>query len=255
MSSTEIKSIQSQLSDIQIQVLELRKEGSTRDQLTAAQTSLEDRLEGLLQSQADFRSDVRALSEQVEQLQAKIEDTNFRLAKLSQQISATNEELRDIRDVAEEAKASADHRRQAPTVEPTVGETSSSQDPEAMYDAAYDHYQAGNYELAADGFRTFLDRHPETDLADNASYWLGECFYRQNKFQKAIEQYDTVLTQYPGSDRIASALVRKGYAYLELGQPAQGIVQLQNVICEHPETDEAHVARQRLEELGIDLQC
>ena len=105
------------------------------------------------------------------------------------------------------------------------------------------------------GFRQFLEAQPSSELTDNALYWLGECFYRQAKFNKAIEQFDQVLTRFPTGDRVASALLKKGYAYLEMGQKAQGIVQLQAVVCEHPGKDEAALARQRLQELGIDVDC
>ena len=65
-------------------------------------------------------------------------------------------------------------------------------------------------------------------------------------------QFDTVLTAYDRSDKTPSALLKKGYAYLELGQREQGVVQLQSVIRQYPQTDEADLARQRLQTLGVD---
>ncbi len=105
------------------------------------------------------------------------------------------------------------------------------------------------------GFRQFLELQPRGDLTDNALYWLGECFYRQAKFTKAIEQFDQVLSRFPNGDRVASALLKRGYAYLEMGQKAQGVVQLQAVACEHRGKDEAELARKRLLELAIDVDC
>ena len=61
-----------------------------------------------------------------------------------------------------------------------------------------------------------------------------------------------MLNRYPRSDKMASALLKKGYAHLELGERSAGVVQLQHVLRQFPTSDEAHLARQRLREIGID---
>ena len=102
------------------------------------------------------------------------------------------------------------------------------------------------------GFKQYLEAFPETDLADNAIYWIGECFYRQQKFVEAIAEYDRVLKQFPRSDKTASALLKKGFALLEQGQKKDGIAQLQSVVKTFPSSDEANLAKQRLQSLGVD---
>ncbi len=243
-STTELETIKSQLADIQLQVLQLQKQTPSKSEVSELQTLLSGQLEELLRAEADARTDLQALSGQIGQLESKLEDTNFRLQQLAQQIVATNQELQAVRSAAEEARVRATDRPQP--VNPT--------DPRTLYDTAYNDYLQGNYDLAILGFRQYIDTYRGTELADNAAYWIGECFYRQGKFQKAIEQFDEVLRS-EGSDRVASALLRKGYSYLQLGQRAQGVVHLQTVLCEHASTDEAEIARQRLQELGIDVEC
>ena len=112
--------------------------------------------------------------------------------------------------------------------------------------------QAPLRDLAMRGFRQYLESFPSTALAANATYWIGECHYRQKRFRQAIEQYDAVLNRYPRSDKTASALLKKGYAHLELGERSQGVVQLQHVLRQFPTSDEANLARQRLREIGVD---
>ena len=243
-SSTELETIQAQLSDIQLQVLQLQKQAPDKTEVAALEATLAGRIGELVRAEADTRTDLQALSAQIERLESKLEDTNFRLQQLAQQIAATNQELQAVRSATEKVR-DRDPVRPQP-VSPT--------DPRALYDTAYNDYLQGNYDLAILGFRQYLENFRGTELADNATYWIGECFYRQGKFQKAIEQFDEVLLA-EGSDRIASALLKKGYAYLQLGQRAQGVVHLQTVLCEHAATDEAELARQRLQELGIDVDC
>ena len=245
-STTELEAIKSQLADIQLQLLQLQKQTPNKSEVAELETLISGQLEELLRAEADARADLQALSGQIGQLESKLEDTNFRLQQLAQQIVATNQELQAVRSAAEEARV----RERAPERPQPVNPT----DPRALYDAAYNDYLQGNYDLAILGFRQYLDNFRGTELADNAAYWIGECLYRQGNFQQAIEQFDEVLRS-EGSDRVASALLRKGYSYLQLGQRAQGVVHLQTVICDHASTDEAKIASQRLQELGIDVDC
>lgn len=246
-SSQELESLGRQIDDLQIETLRLQKDTPTKEELARLESSLGSQIETLLQAADDNRSDLADLRLRIEALESKLGETNFELTKLTQLISATNEELQAIRNAAEAAREVA--------AAPPVPSIDPGSDPRALYDTAYSDYQQGSFDLAILAFRQYLDSFPDTELADNATYWIGECFYLQGTFQKAIEQYDEVLAKWPTSDRTPSALLKKGYAYLELGQRAQGIVQLQNVTCEHGGTDEAHLARQRLSEMGIDVDC
>ncbi len=243
VSSTDLDSISTQLQDIQLQVLQLQKQGPSKSELASLEAGVDQQIQALLRAQADVQTDVKALSSQIEQLEDKLEDTNFRLAQLSQQIAATNQDLQAIRNATEEARASSTSAPPA-AINPT--------DPQALYDTAYNDYLQGNFDLAILGFHQYAETYRSTELADNAIYWIGECYYRQSKFQKAIEQFDEVLARFERSDRTPSALLKKGYAYFELGQRAQGVVHLQNVIREYAGTDEAHLASQRLQEMGVE---
>ncbi|MEM1181109.1 MAG: tetratricopeptide repeat protein [Acidobacteriota bacterium] len=250
LSASDLDGLESQMRDVQVQLLELKKESPRAEDLVRLEGALDDRLSSLVRSQTDLGADVDELTEQVERLQAKLDDTNFRLAQLAQQIAATNQELQAVRSEAEEA------RRQRPTPPPPrTAPASDSSDPQVVYDSAYNAYVAGNLDLAILGFRQYLDDHAETALADNATYWLGECYYRQGRFRQAVERYDEVLEQFEESDRAASARLKKAYALLELGNRDAGIEELRGVACGFGGTDEALLAGQRLQELGFDVEC
>ena len=246
VSQTDMTSLHRKLEDLEVEILELRKSNATGTEVSAVGTNLGNRLDQLSAAEQGLSAEIGSMRSQIEQLEAKLEDTHFRLAQLLQQIAATQQELQALRTTA------AEPRRPAP---PESQVSRPISDPQTVYETAYADYTRGNLDLAIVGFRQFLEAQPSSELTDNALYWLGECFYRQAKFNKAIEQFDQVLTRFPTGDRVASALLKKGYAYLEMGQKAQGIVQLQAVVCEHPGKDEAALARQRLQELGIDVDC
>lgn len=245
-SGTELQTVESHLADLQLNILQLRQEAATGEEVRAIAAALDEQSTALLRAHADSRLEVERLATQVEQLEAKLEDARFRLTQVSQELAASQQELQTLR-IAHE---SASNRPPA-----GVGSATGGRSPQEIYDAAYEHYLAGNFDLAILGFREFVEDNGSHPLADNATYWVGESYYRQGKFSRAIDQFDEVVLRYATGDRIPSSLLKKGYAHLELGQRAQGVVLLQNVVCEHGSTDEAQLARQRLGELGVDVDC
>lgn len=264
----DIEGLNAQLSDIQRQVLQLQKQAPSKEevssQMSTLGTNMGRQMESLLKTEADMQVKLQDLSSQIDELQAKLEDTNYRLAQLSQQIAATNQELKTFRSVPPavlpEGEAQPPGQTQSPGairgVGPAGAEANSGAnagaDPQSLYNSAYNDYLKGSYDLALRQFQEYLANFPATDLADNATYWIGECYYRQRRFRQAVDQFDAVLERYPRSDKVAAATLKKGYAHLELGERSEGVVQLRHVIRQHPTSDEANLARQRLREIGVD---
>jgi tol-pal system protein YbgF len=125
--------------------------------------------------------------------------------------------------------------------------------PDELYRSAYEDYMRGNYDLAADGFGEYMRRWPNTELTDNALYWIGECYDAQEKPQEALDTFTKVLEDYPTSDKAAAAQLKKGLIYLKMGDQGQGVVNLQYVVYEHPGTREADLAREQLRSLGLTI--
>ena len=260
----DIEGLNAQLADIQRQVLQLQKQAPSKEevssQMSTLGTNMGRQMESLLKTEADMQVKLQDLSSQIDELQAKLEDTNYRLAQLSQQIAATNQELKSFRSLPSLPPAVPEGTiggdPQQPPVQPPPQPQNpgggGGADPQTLYNSAYNDYLKGSYDLAMREFQEYLANFPTTELADNATYWIGECFYRQRRFRQAVEQFDTVLERYSRSDKVAAATLKKGYALLELGERSQGVVQLRHVIKQYPNSDEANLARQRLREIGVD---
>ena len=269
VSSEDIEGLRSQLSDVQRQVLQVQKQSSSKEEVQSLEASVGKQMDSLLKTEADMQVKLQELSGQIEALQAKLEDTNYRLTQLSQQIAASNQELKNARGAASPAPPLPPTAPGPPPGEggggpppgPPAGERPAGErggdragggDPQTLYNSAYNDYLKGSYDLAMRGFQQYLESFPSTALAANATYWIGECYYRLRRYRQAIEQYDAVLNRYPRSDKVASAMLKKGYAHLELGERSRGVVQLQHVVRQFPTSDEANLARQRLREIGLD---
>lgn len=245
VSSTDIESLQEQNAALQRQLAEMRAQGSSKQEVASLEATLRQQTDRLIKTEADMRVDLASLSSQISQLQGSLEDTNYRISQLSQQIASANQDLRAVRSATAPAPGAS--------VEPGLpaGSTGAAADPETLYQSSYSDYLRGSYDLALLGFRQYLEAYPETDLTDNAVYWIGECFYRQQKYGDAIVEYDRVLERWPRSDKTASSLLKKGYAQVELGQKKEGIAQLQKVVATFGNSDEANLARQKLQSLGV----
>lgn len=240
VSGRDIDDLQGKLQEIDMAVVELQRVGSTKQSVSSLEAAINESLQRLLKVEADMQLALDQLSSQIDQLEANLEDTNYRLSQLSQQIAATNQELKSFRN-SSLTRSSVDSQR---------SEAALPSDPQALYQAAYNDYLRGAYDLAVLGFRQYLEAFPNTELADNATYWIGESYFSQGQYRQAIQEFDNIVSNYARSDKIASALLKKAYAYLELGDTARGRAQLRGVVDGYPGTDEANLAQQRLDEIG-----
>jgi tol-pal system protein YbgF len=236
VSTQDIEGLRAQIGELQRQVLQLQGQVASKQDLEAFQASIQQQNQTLLKAEADTRVELAQLESRIGEVRAQLEATNVNLGEASQQIAALVQDVR-TRGAAVNAAPAA----------PTAVE-----DPKALYEAAYNEYLRGNYEAAMSAFQSYLAGFPATDLSDNATYWIGECHYRQKRFRQAIQEFDRLAQQFPRSDKLASASLKKGYALIELGERTQGVAQLRQVVRDFPAGDEANLARQRLRDLGID---
>ncbi len=59
------------------------------------------------------------------------------------------------------------------------------------------------------------------------------------------------MKDYPGGEKAGPAYLKKGLALLELNRTADAVIQLNHVITAYPQSEEARIARDRLEGLGL----
>ena len=121
-----------------------------------------------------------------------------------------------------------------------------SSDAEGLYDKAFQLFRGGKFEAARAEFSSYLERYPKTDLADNAQFWLGECYYSEKRYRDALGAYEKTIKDYPKSDKVSSALLKQGMAFLELGDKTAGKILLKKVVKGYPNSNQAKIARSKL---------
>ncbi len=257
ISTSDFEAAQRQISELQEELANIKRTASSKDEVQNVNVRIAEQTETLLRSNATLVTKVSEIEERIQNTQGSVEQTTHRLDQIAQQVARNQRDLEEIRSrvTTMQAPAPADGGGEATgelTVPAAAIPAAPAMDPMQTYQAAYRDYQRGNFDLAIDGFRDFLSASANSDLADNASYWIGESLFSQKKYREAIGQFDAVVNKYPKSDKVPGALLKKGYAYIAVGEKAQGVVQLQYVLHEHPKSQEASLARQKLKQLGIE---
>jgi tol-pal system protein YbgF len=118
-----------------------------------------------------------------------------------------------------------------------------------LYRRSYEALRQGQHDGAAEGFREFLRRYAAHDLADNAQYWLGECYYDSKDFSSAVREFRRVVERFPHGNKVPDALLKVGYSYLALGSVDAGKQTLEQLVRSYPRHETAVLATTRLAEL------
>jgi tol-pal system protein YbgF len=119
-------------------------------------------------------------------------------------------------------------------------------DPTQLYDQAAQDLTQGRYAMALQNFRQFVGKFPTHDLADNAQYGVGECFFAQSQFDSASVAYAAVDTNYPQGDKVPSALYKRALAEEKLGRDSVSRQILEDLVKRYPLAGESQLARERL---------
>lgn len=131
------------------------------------------------------------------------------------------------------------------------GTGASSSEVEA-YAQAYRAWKDDEARVCIDRFREFLQAYPSSAFADDAAYWMADCYFKQGDFKTAILRFDDVVARHPAGNKAADALYRQGEALLRLGPgyaKAAGRA-FERVVNEYPDSARAVSAKRQLELLG-----
>ncbi len=232
-SQNRVRAQQSELDNLRRELRYLRDHNAQlQRKLDDLQKKMTEQELSIKQTKADLSAQLLEVSQQVQAVQNQLQDTNYRISSAAQKTGGVYQPpIESSRSGVDTTQSSAN-----------LGLDESRE----LYNTAYRDLIRGNYQLALQGFRQFIQQYPNSDLADNAQYWIGEVFYAQGRFPNAIEEFEKVLKLYHKGDKAPSAILKIGYAYLSIGETEQGKIYLEEVIKEYPDSQEANLAKGRL---------
>lgn len=184
-------------------------------------------LETLYRLRADFTSNATLWEEKFTVVESKLDDIGSRFPELAAKFEASKIK----------AQASDTSAKEVSGAIP---------DPLQLYQTAHLDLTKGNYDLAISGFREYLKYFPGSELADNALYWVGECFYGKEDYNSAIMEFEKILENYPQGDKVPAGLYKLGMCYSKLGQLTKANQYFRDVANRFPNSPEAKLAREKI---------
>jgi len=243
---------------------------------------LEQTMEGYKASAknvADMGASLDAIRTKVGQVQGRVEEHEQKLSELSNQIAQFQDSLKKQEKLSPPTVAVPAEQKPEPSTKPSEKppeQTSVSKQPstvekpkeaqqqkpseetaqqkppaeKAMYEEALSAYKRKNYNAAEKGFQEFLKKYPDSPLADDATFWLGELYFTRGNLLKAIEYYQKVIDVYPKGNKVPMAMYKQGKAWEKLGDSTAAKILYEKVIKKYANTSEAKLAKQALDELN-----
>jgi len=248
--SKEMVQLQTQVQQLQEQMTAMQRSFDERmgvmknlvEQNTDTVNKVVGAMQGLSQTmakqQADGGTKTDQLSGQIQSLNDTMDEIKVRLAKVSKQL----EDMQGAQQTLSAQQAAQQAQQQAQAQAPP---------PDVLYNNALRDYNGAKNDLAAQEFSDYVKFYPNTDLAGNSYFYLGEIQYRTGNYQQAAQSYDQVLQNFPSGNKAASAQLKKGLSLIELGKQDDGVNELRHLIQRYPHSPEALQARDRLRKLGV----
>jgi len=114
------------------------------------------------------------------------------------------------------------------------------------YDAASNLFRRNDFAAAIESFRTFLRDYPQSQLAANASYWIGISYANLKDYRNAMAAQEEVVTKYPQSPKAPDALLAIAAIQADQGDGGSARNTLEDIIARFPSSEAAGKARTRL---------
>ena len=121
--------------------------------------------------------------------------------------------------------------------------------PQRMYDTAWADYTNGQWALAIQGFEAYVKTFPDSELTDDAGFYVGQTHFAEGNFPEAIEAFEAVLLNYPDGDIVPEASYKRGLALDRLGELDRARQAFELVVQNYPDSTMATLAQQALDRL------
>ena len=191
------------------------------------------------------------LSLDMRRMQSEVSRQKQQIDDLSQRLSAAEELLQqqELHISRLQNQSAQPTRHTATAYYPSTAEGSAQADDPAMtqsptevYLQAFGDYASGRYQVAIQGFQTFLQRFPNNSYASNAQYWLADSYFNQQQYNIAIPEYQKVLDDYPRAPKSPDALLKMAAAHSQLGNSGEAQLIIDTLKRRYPESTAAHKA-------------
>jgi tol-pal system protein YbgF len=272
VSSQEINRIRWDLNELKADVKNLKKTSrSIETQFPEERQKLGQKIQELEESQnvtaksvSDLLIKVQELTTQLQILTGRFEEARYFSEKSAAEFLESKDmliaKLKELEIAVEELK------KRLPQVETTAPPVKTEEPPEGkkeeepatpkterpkqtvkdVYMAGYQAFKEGRTAEAREIFKSVLKDFPENEYSDNARFWIGETYYKEENYEDAILAYEELFRKNPDSDKIPGAMLKQGLAFYALKDEKTGKLILEELIEKFPDSEQARLAKRKL---------
>jgi len=201
----QVDSLQSELTAMQKEMLEEQKSQS----------------EVLRLLRADIQIRFNELDRKVSTIDGNLSESQSRLSKIDEKTAEFNKRL--------EAKLIADSSRSSET--------------EKFFQLGMNDFNAGRYDIARSAFQNIANQFPESSLAQDAQYWIAECFYATRKYSDAEKTYLDYIKNYPQGSKLCVSLYKLGLVYERQKKDKSKTLAWKKLVEQCPDAQETRVVK------------
>lgn len=211
------------------------------------------------------RAELEQLEERVRRLETEASASNTENARLRERIAELEATLEEVRALAAAPPPPAPFDPQPPprvqVLEVSELEDDTARPPAAteanpaasaertdheLYDQALQAFMRHEYVEAERGFQNYINDFPDTDLSDNALYWIGECRFARGDDRAAMAAFQQMLHDFPLGNKVPDALLKLGRSLERLGDTDGARRRFREVSRRFPDTEAARMAADSL---------
>ncbi|PIU17644.1 MAG: hypothetical protein COT18_12950 [Elusimicrobia bacterium CG08_land_8_20_14_0_20_59_10] len=209
-------------------------------QMQSQMDDLNNNLSTMQKNQAELAVKMDELSRNLNAFSENMKDISTQMGRLSDRLNGLDSSMNK--------RVNAIGR----TIKKQQDEVNTTLLPAKLYNDAYNAYLNNNFDSAADGFKTYLEKFPEGELATPAYFYLGESLYVKERWQDAAVAYAHMLEKYPKSSRVPAARLKYAMTLLKLpgDKKSEALKYLRSVLQDFPKSPEAATAKDHIDRLS-----
>ncbi|MBO7238677.1 MAG: tetratricopeptide repeat protein [Elusimicrobiaceae bacterium] len=211
-------------------------------------------LSGCVASERDMgalKLQLKELNDTLSVMQTNQAELTSKMEELSQNLSVSNENLSQLDIQLTELAGKLDNitapaqQTQASTPE----EKTNALSPSELFNEAKSHLNKQAYDMAASGFKIYIDTYPDGENIEQAYIYLGDAYEAQEQAKPAAIAYATLLQKFPNSKLTATARLKYARSILPLGKKEEAKRYLNSIVQDFGSSPEARLAKEELAKL------
>ncbi|WP_456393125.1 tol-pal system protein YbgF [Persephonella sp.] len=216
------------------------------------------------------QEDVDLLQKEIIQMKKQLSQIEERQKKIEEDLSRLSQRVDNVAKVASENEIQLQKLRSFGKIEETKKQNSTTsteseepekegeekvkipERPDELYRYGLDAYYKGKIEQAREIFEKFVKKYRDSELYDNALFWIGQTYYIEGRYDAAAKTFDRIIKgcqtgEILDCNKLPTAMLKKGFALLKMGEKEEAKRVFRQLIKRFPDTEEAEIAQKKLE--------